>query len=79
MDSSEGHQGSNGGNRLNVFIERWEWFYVVYQYAEFYRINVNDVYEVNLIEFLNYLAFMKDKGVYDMELAREQMKYNARG
>lgn len=76
MDSSEGHSGSNGGNRLNVFLERWEWFYVVYQYAEFYRINVNDVYEVNLIEFLNYLAFMKDKGVYDLEMAKEQMRIN---
>lgn len=53
--------------------------YVTYQYAEFYRMSINEVYEVNLIEFLNYLAFMKDKGVYDMELAREQMKYNARG
>ena len=39
---------------------------------------VNDVYEVNLIEFLNYLAFMKDKGTYDMKVAQEQMTYNGR-
>lgn len=50
--------------------------YVAFQYAEFYKININEVYEVNLIEFLNYLAFMKDKGTYDMEIAKEQMAYN---
>lgn len=50
--------------------------YVAYQYAEFYRININEVYEVKLIEFLNYLAFMKDKGEYDMQIAKEQMAVN---
>jgi hypothetical protein len=50
--------------------------YVAYQYSEFYKININEVYEVNIIEFYNYLAFMTDKGQYDMEIAREQLKAN---
>lgn len=50
--------------------------YVAYQYSEFFRININEVYEVPLIEFLNYLSFMKDKSEYDIETAKEQMNYN---
>ena len=52
---------------------------MAYQYAEFYHININEVYDVKLIEFLNYLSFMKDKCEYDIETAKEQMEYNGRG
>lgn len=38
--------------------------------------DINKVYEVKLIEFMNYLAFMKDKGVYDTQLLKEQMAAN---
>lgn len=69
---------SSEGGKYEHFVKRWGWMAVVYQYSEFYKINVNEVYNVKLIEFFNYLAFMKDKGTFDMELAREQMKHNGR-
>ncbi len=74
----EGYTESDERNieRVGGFVERYGWMYVAYQYAEFYRININEVYEVKLIEFLNYLAFMKDKGEYDMQIAKEQMAVN---
>ena len=39
---------------------------------------MDKVYEVNIVEFMNMLAFMKDKSQYDIELAKEQMAYNGR-
>ena len=50
----------------------------MFQYAEFYHKQIDQVYEVNLIEFMNMLAFMKDKGEYDIQIAKEQMEYNGR-
>ena len=50
--------------------------YVVDQYSEFDHKPMEEVYKVNIIEFMNMLAFMKDKGQYDIEIAREQMAYN---
>ena len=73
-----GHRGSDEGDRIIGFVEHYGWLYVAYQYAEFYRININEVYNVQLIEFLNYLSFMKDKSEYDIETAKEQMIYNGR-
>jgi hypothetical protein len=51
----------------------------VFQYAEFYHKQIDEVYEVNLIEFMNMLAFMKDKSEYDIQIAKEQMEYNNSG
>ena len=63
---------------MEGFVEHYGWLYVAYQYSQFFNININDVYKVPLIEFLNYLSFMKDKSEYDVETAKEQMAYNGR-
>lgn len=76
--SGSRHSGNNEGDRERIigFVEHYGWLYVAYQYSEFFKININEVYEVPLIEFLNYLSFMKDKSEYDIETAKEQMAYN---
>lgn len=45
--------------------------------ATFYPcITEDEVYEWDLVRFLNDLAFMKDKGEYDLEVMKQQMKHN---
>lgn len=63
--------------RVNNFVKHWGWIYVVFQMAEFFRESRNEQYEKNIIEFYNDLAFMKDKGKYDLQTMEEQMKINA--
>lgn len=46
--------------------------------AEFFRESRNEQYEKNIIEFYNDLAYLKDKSKYNIELAEEQMKINAK-
>lgn len=47
--------------------------------ANFYpNITEDDVYEWDMIRFLNDLSFMHSKSEYDIELAKQQMKYNAK-
>jgi hypothetical protein len=43
--------------------------------ATFYPCTKEDeIYEWELVRFLNDLAFMKDKSEYDLELARRQLE-----
>ena len=62
--------------KLEGFVAHWGWLYVVFQMSEFYRCSRNDIYELNINEFYNDLAFMKDKYAYDNELAEKQMAEN---
>lgn len=45
--------------------------------SEFYRTDEDVIYDWGLIRFLNDLAFMKDKGEYDIEVQRQNLA-NAR-
>lgn len=67
------------GSGLNDFVKHWGWIYVVFQMAEFYRCSREDIYNVCLIEFYNDLAFMKDKGRYDIHVLEKQMQENKYG
>jgi hypothetical protein len=67
------------GTRVKGFVGHWGWIYVVYQMAEFFRESRNEQYDKNIIEFYNDLAFMKDKGQYDLETMENQMRANRNG
>lgn len=67
------------GARVKGFVAHWGWIYVVYQMAEFFRESRNEQYDKNIIEFYNDLAFMKDKGQYDLETMENQMRANRNG
>ena len=51
-------QGSSGEG--SPFMERWGWVYSTKQVADFQNINVNEAYDLRVIEYLNTLAYLKD-------------------
>ena len=76
---NEDDRGDDEGNKpdfsgIGTFVEYWGWIYVVWQLAEFNRIHREEVYKMKIREFYNELAFMKDKGHYDLELKQKQMR-----
>ena len=68
-----------GEARVEGFVAHWGWIYVVFQMAEFYRCSRDEIYNMRLIEFYNDMAFMKDKGKYDIETVEKQMQENKYG
>lgn len=61
-------------SRLNDFVKRWNWLYVVFQMAELFRETREEQYRKPVKEFLNDMAFMRDKHRYDIELEEERLK-----
>jgi hypothetical protein len=51
-------QGSSGEG--SPFMERWGWVFSTKQVADFSNITVNQTYDLNVIEYLNTLAYLKD-------------------
>ena len=41
-------------------MERWGWVFSTKQVADFNNITVNQTYDLNVIEYLNTLAYLKD-------------------
>ena len=41
-------------------MERWGWVFSTKQVADFSNITVNQTYDLNVIEYLNTLAYLKD-------------------
>lgn len=72
----EGESPDSEGSGVKGFVAHWGWIYVVYQMAEFYRESRNDQYKKGIIQFYNDLAFMKDHGRWQMEIAEQQALEN---
>jgi len=51
-------QGTGGEG--SPFMERWGWVFSTKQVADFSNITVNQTYDLNVIEYLNTLAYLKD-------------------
>ena len=51
-------QGAGGEG--SPFMERWGWVFSTKQVADFSNITVNQTYDLNVIEYLNILAYLKD-------------------
>ena len=47
------------------------WHYTAEQIAEYYRIGLNEVYELKTIEALNAMSYLKGKAKYIEELSRQ--------
>jgi hypothetical protein len=54
--------GNEGGG--TAFMERWGWVNSTKQVAEFEGITVSAAYNMNIIPYLNTLAYLKDYNKY---------------
>jgi hypothetical protein len=59
----ENTTGDTGGESIGKgssrFIEYYGWQYSTTQVAEYYRITLNEAYELPAIEYLNALSYLK--------------------
>lgn len=49
------------------FTGRWGWFLSATQVAALEHITLNQVYDLSTINFLNDMAFLKDKARFELE------------
>lgn len=66
-------QENEDGDEANVdagFRSRWGWLIAVTQVAEMESISLAQVYELNTINFLNDISYLKDKSNYEKEQRR---------
>ena len=53
------------------FMSVFGWHYTAEQIADYYRIGLNEVYELKTIEALNAMSYLKGKAKYIEELSRQ--------
>jgi hypothetical protein len=58
FENSVGDAG-NDGKGASRFVEYYGWQYSTTQVAEYYRIPLNEAYELPTIEYLNALSYLK--------------------
>lgn len=69
-DDEGGNDTDTSGYNGASFIRIYGWHYTCYLIAAQENIRVKEVFEMKTIEFLNAMAYMKAKNIYD----REEMK-----
>ena len=69
--SEDEDEGSDFGNsQIEKFSKKWLWIDWAVRVREIYGCPLNHVYEIGIIEFLNYICYLKDKN----ELELSQLK-----
>ena len=74
FDTRTNEQGDNGntsGERPDRFTERFGWFSTCEQVAEYKRIELDEVWDLHVIDFLNSLVYLKEKKKYVDALNRK--------
>ena len=71
-ETTEGKQGNgqgedNGETGGNSFADKWNWMYSIKQVSDMVHSPWDVVFQMNIIEFLNILCFVKD---YNREVER---------
>jgi hypothetical protein len=60
FENSTGDAGSDAvGKGSSRFVEHYGWQYSTTQVAEYYRITLNEAYQLPAIEYLNALSYLK--------------------
>ena len=57
-----------------TFAERWGWVYNAELIAGFERVKLDDVWNINIIQALNSLAYLKDKKANENEQVEKMRK-----
>ena len=61
--------GGDGG-----FISAYGWYFNAKQVADFENVTVSQAFELNVIQYLNILSYLKAKSEYDAEQQKKMMK-----
>ena len=69
----EGQDKDNGENGGNTFSDKWNWVYQVKQVSDMVHSSWREVFEMNIVEFLNILSFIKDYNRESERVNRERM------
>jgi hypothetical protein len=69
-DDEGGDDASTGRYNGSSFINIYGWHYTCYLVAAQENIGIKEVFEMNTIEFLNAMAYMKAKNSYDREQSK---------
>lgn len=65
-NSEEGEEGDNGNDSDNQeFSQKWGWISNVQSVADTMHKSWDDVFAMNVVEFLNVICFIKDKAEKD--------------
>lgn len=84
-DEEKGEESGSGGedggdNKDDGFVKRywrsWGWISQVDRVAELRRLTWEQVFAMNVVEFLNMLCYMKDKSEMDKIQMREWKRIN---
>lgn len=60
-DEGEDEGGNKPTNYLEEFSKRWGWLDLAVRVKEIKSVTLDDVYELNIIEFLNYVGYNRAK------------------
>jgi hypothetical protein len=69
-DDEGGDETNGSGFGGGAFIKVYGWHYTCYLVAAQENIGIKEVFEMNTIEFLNAMAYMKAKNSYDREQSK---------
>ena len=56
------------------FLKQWGWINNVDTVSETMRISWNEVFEMNIVEFLNVVAYTRDKAQLELEREKEYLR-----
>jgi hypothetical protein len=63
---------SDSDEKPHAFMRQFGWIYSAKSVAEHQGIKLDDAYELNVIEALNALSYIKGKGIYEDYLAKKK-------
>jgi hypothetical protein len=69
--------GDEGGRSIGGgggFAENYGWYFNAKQVADFENVTVSAAFELNVIQYLNILSYLKAKAEHDAEQQRKLMK-----
>lgn len=55
----------------STFVNRWGWFYFCEQVCKIKNCNIDSIFDLKVIEFLNYCSYMKEKNQFDNQRINE--------
>ena len=70
----EDERGDGEDEYLSQYLKRWGWFDYSVIVKEIKSITLDEVYELNIIEFLNICCYHKDKCAFEKKLQEEYLK-----
>lgn len=73
-DEVEGEDSESNINNQNDFNHRWGWFYLAEQVSKVKSCTLDNIFDLNVIQFLNLCSYLKEKNQYEANRIDEYKK-----